>query len=283
MAGVSSGYSVSALSGRCPRIALPDLAASPFPATPLRTVPAVLPHTALPRIVAHRRGRTPSEARSPLPGWISLAGTHPAVLLSVCDPATGPSLARSSVVSRLPSVLCPAPTPSGPGPSATSAAPTLTGPGGSLQFPNGRSLPSTASTPEGSWRLPFPVLHRFPGLRRLEPGSAPSAPLPRRGCRTTRQPALLAADCMVARLPEEGFVSGLRRGALAPFSIRRRSATRRLDPYRDRTYTGKPLGAYLDAPRARHSGKLRGPWLVWLPGSCPLPTCEDDSWGLIAN
>ncbi len=34
MVGLASGYSVSALAGRCPRIALPDRVASPFPATP---------------------------------------------------------------------------------------------------------------------------------------------------------------------------------------------------------------------------------------------------------
>src|SRR5712692_4317101 len=49
MAGISSDCSITALSGRCPRIAFRDLPASPFPATPLRTVREVLPHTALHR------------------------------------------------------------------------------------------------------------------------------------------------------------------------------------------------------------------------------------------
>jgi hypothetical protein len=86
-----------------------------------------------------------------------------------------------------------------------------------------------------------------------------------------RQTSRDAADCRVARPPEEGFVSGLRRGAFAPFSIRRRSATRRLGPYRGRTCTGKPIGAFLDTPRARHSGKLSAAGATRLPGSWIAP------------
>src|SRR6266581_8494274 len=105
MVGLASDCSVAALSGRCQRISVRDLVASPFPAAPLRTVRAVLPHTALPRIVTHRRGRTPGRERSPSYGWISLVSTHPAALLPVCDPATRPSLGPGSVVPALPTVL----------------------------------------------------------------------------------------------------------------------------------------------------------------------------------
>jgi len=71
-----------------------------------------------------------------------------------------------------------------------------------------------------------------------------------------RQTSLDAADCRFACPPFEGFVSGLQR---PDFAGRRRSATRLLGRYRDRTFTGKPHKAYLDTPQARHSGM--GPWL----------------------
>ena len=77
----------------------------------------------------------------------------------------------------------------------------------------------------------------------LRPARLPLVPPSPGGCLTTRQTSLHAADCRVARPPEEGFVSGLRRGDFAPFSIRRRSATRRLGPYRNRTFTGKHITA----------------------------------------
>ena len=138
-------------------------------------------------------GQAPVRERSLLNGWISLVSTHPAVLLPACDPAARPSLGPGCVVPTLPTVLCPAPTPSGSGPNAAKAAPPLTDPGGSLQFPNGLCLPSTASTPEGSWRLHFPGLHRFHGLRRLEPGSAPSGPPVSR--RVSNDAAAFASRC----------------------------------------------------------------------------------------
>jgi hypothetical protein len=195
MVGVASDYSVAALSGRCPRISLLDRAVSPFPATPLRTVREVLPHTALPRIVTHRRGRTPVGERSPVYGWISLVSTHPAVLLPACDPAARPSLGRGSVV----------PLPSNgtmPGSDSLSAG-WHPGRGGPLQFPNGLSLHSTSSTPEGSWRLHFPGLHRFHGLRRLEPSSAPSAPPVAR--RVPNDAADFASCCgLQVRSPPQG-------------------------------------------------------------------------------
>src|SRR5947209_3177154 len=68
-----------------------------------------------------------------------------------------------------------------------------------------------------------------------------------------RQTSRHAADCRFARPPAEGFVSGLRR---TDFAARRHSATRRLGPYRDRTFTGKLIRASLDTPPARHSGNL---------------------------
>src|SRR5207245_10504992 len=58
-------------------------------------------------------------------GWISLIDTHRTVLLSLHSPAAGPSLGWGSVVPALRAVLCPAPTPSGPGPTAAHTAPLL--------------------------------------------------------------------------------------------------------------------------------------------------------------
>ena len=85
------------------------------------------------------------------------------------------------------------------------------------------------------------------------PARLPLLPLP--GCITAPQTSRNAADCRLARPPKEGFVSGLRRGDFAPFSIRRRSATRRLGPYRDQTFTGKPRSASLGTHFRPHSGK----------------------------
>jgi len=243
--GVSSDWSVSVLSDRCPRIALPDPAASPFPATPLRTVREVLPHTALPRIVTHRRGRTPGGERSLVCGWIGLVSTHPAALLPACDPAARPSLGRGSVVPSPPAVLCPAPSP-----SRRAHAPTEEG---------------LSSSPRDCPCIPRPLRRRVLGgctsqgftasvaFANLSPARLPLVLQLPGGCLTARQTSRHAADCRFACRPEDGFDSGLHR---PDFAGRRRSATRRLGPYRDRTYTGKPLGAYLDAPQARHSGKL---------------------------
>src|SRR5260370_19490558 len=71
MVGLASDYSVSALSGRCPRISVPDRAVSPFPATPLRTVHKVLPYTALHRTFARPR----SACRVSVPSRASLGNT----------------------------------------------------------------------------------------------------------------------------------------------------------------------------------------------------------------
>src|SRR6266542_1420801 len=226
MTGVSSGYSVAALSGRCPRIALLD--------------------PALPRIVTHRQGRTPVGERSPLYGWISLVSTHPAALLPASDPAARPSLGRGCVVPALVTVLCPAPTPSrlavAQAEEGLSSSPT--------DYPC-IPRPLRRGVLDGCASQGFTASVAFADL---SPARLPLLPWSPRGCLTTRQPSLHAADCRFARPPREGFVSGLRR---ADFAARRRSATRRLGPYRDRTYTGKPLGAYLDTPQARHSRQIR--------------------------
>jgi len=54
------------------------------------------------------------------------------------------------------------------------SAPIWADRGGSLQFRLRLSRRSASSTPEGSWRLRFPGLHRFHGLRPIYRGSAPS-------------------------------------------------------------------------------------------------------------
>jgi hypothetical protein len=246
MTGVSSGFSVAALSGRCPRIALHDLAPSPFPATPLRTGREVLPHPALPRIVTHRRGRTPDGERSPRKGWISLASTHPAVLLPMCDPAAGPSLAGSSVVSRLLAVLCPAPTP-----SRRACASTEEGLSSSLTDCPCIPRPRRRGVLDGCASQGFTASVAFADLRAAR---LPLVSGPLRRCLTTRQPSLHAADCRFACRPQDGLDSGLHR---PDFAGRCRSATRRLGPYRGQTFTGKPIRASLDTPQARHSVKRR--------------------------
>src|SRR2546427_10523812 len=50
-------------------------------------------------------------------------------------------------------------------------------------------------------------------------------------------------------LPGRALSAGFDGGISPPFSIRRRSATRRLGPYRDQTFTGKPNAASLDTHR----------------------------------
>jgi hypothetical protein len=181
---------------------------------------------------------------------VSPEGHSPVALLSLLRAAAGPSLACGYVVRQLQSVLCPAPTPSG--------WRTPPCPGGPLQFRARLSLRSTSLTPGGSWwvlsRSGLPHVH---GLRPCLQGSAP--PWPPRSRRkvslTARQTSRHAADHRFARPPYEDFVSGLRR---RPYDRRRRSATRRLDPYRDRTPTGKSNTAYLDAPGRRDACAPRG-------------------------
>jgi hypothetical protein len=267
MTGVSSGYSVSALSGRCPRIALRDPAASPFPATPLRTVRAVLPHTALPRSVTPRQGQAPSENDRLLTGGSALrALTQRLSFRSVIRlpglPSGGvllsPPCKRYYARLRLP--LGPVPARLAPLPHLLTQAGLSRSPSDCPCLPR----PLRRGVLGGCTSQGFTASMAFADLRAAR---LPLAPGSLRGCLTTPQTARDAADCRWARPPEEGFVSGLRRGDFAPFSMRRRSATRRLGPYRDRTCTGKPLGAYLDAPPARHSRKLSTAGARKLPGS----------------
>jgi len=206
-----------------------------FPSAPLRTVREVLPHHPLrgyplsPRPSANGASRRlqpgPVNGRLLL-GWLVPEGTHP-------QRSAGPALVwlRGLPSGRvLLSLACsryyaPLRLPLG------WLAPDR---GGPLQFRVGRSRRSASLTPEGSWGLHFPGLHPFRGLRPALRGSAPSCPACAGGI-TGRQTSLYATDRRFACLPFEGFVSGLRRRDLAR---RRRSATRRLGPYRDRTYTG---------------------------------------------
>jgi len=71
---------------------------------------------------------------------------------------------------------------------------------------------------------------------------------------TVRQSSLDATDRTVARPPCEDFVSGLRR---PDFAGRRRSATRQLGLYRDRTCTGKP-----DQASSGHTQRRLGSFAV---------------------
>jgi len=127
-------------------------------------------------------------------------------------------------------VLCPAPTPSRlagrwpwsrTGDGAVASARAEEGLSSSvLDYPY---IPSPL-TPEGSWRLRFPGLHRFHGLRRLDRGSAPSCPprdRSRSGCLTMRQTSRNATDYRVAclsfqRLYPRASTAGFRR--TPPFS-----------------------------------------------------------------
>jgi hypothetical protein len=246
MVGRAYGFtaSVSALSGRCPRISVPDgrllrfqrPLSEPcmrFSRTRLSTGPSLRPLS--------RQALAPTSGRSLVSGADSpLRDTSPADRIiqawSGCQ-----AFPRTE--------LCCLGSPSGTMPGSDSlSVGSLPSRGGPLQFPDVLSLHSMSLTPGGSWRLHFPVLHRFHGLHRGLRGSAPPCP-PRddslSGHLTTRQTSRDATDCRFACPPQEGFVSGLRR---PHFGGRRRSATRRLGRYRDRTCTGKLIGAYLDAP-----------------------------------
>ena len=90
---------------------------------------------------------------------------------------------------------------------------------------------------------------------------------------TARQTSRYAADCRFAQPPfrplSAGFDAGLSAGPGRSLGLRRRSATRRLGPYRDRTLTGKPCTAYLDAlPKllnTRILSSAAAARLAWLP------------------
>ena len=182
-------------------------------------------------------------------GWFSRLDTHRTVLLTLPDPAAGPSLGRGSVVPTLLTVLCPAPTPSG-----QEASRSPEGLSSSVNDYPDIPRPLRRGVLDGCTSQRFTASLAFAQHSRAR---LPLVPLP--GCVTTLQTSLDAADCQLARPPREDFVSGLRRGDFAPFSIRRRSATRRLGPYRDRTFTGKPLTASLDTRMLPHSGNHASP------------------------
>src|SRR5437868_11531976 len=60
-----------------------------------------------------------------------------------------------------------------------------------------------------------------------------------------------------------GLLASPKEALSAGFGFRRRPATRLLDHYRDRTFTGKPNGAYLDTPepppyRCAFGGQILG-------------------------
>ncbi len=236
MVGLASDCSVSALSGRCPRISVPDRVVSPFPATPLRTVRKVLPYTALHRIVTPARVEPPTEVDRLVLGWIGSTNTHPADLLGQPDPAARPSLEGGSVVPLLQTVLCPAPTP-----SRLASALTEEGLSSSALDCPCIPRPLRRRVLDGCTSQGFTASLAFALESRAR---LPLFPLP--GCVTTLQTSRNAADCRLARPPKEDLVSGLRRRDFALFSIRRRSATRRLGPYRGQTFTGKPNAACLD-------------------------------------
>src|SRR6266851_137392 len=236
MVGLASDCSVSALSGRCPRISVPDRVVSPFPATPLRTVRKVRPYTALHRIVTPARVEPPTEVDRLVLGWIGSTNTHPADLLGQPDPAARPSLEGGSVVPLLQTVLCPAPTP-----SRLASALTEEGLSSSALDCPCIPRPLRRRVLDGCTSQGFTASLAFALESRAR---LPLFPLP--GCVTTLQTSRNAADCRLARPPKEDLVSGLRRRDFALFSIRRRSATRRLGPYRGQTFTGKPNAACLD-------------------------------------
>jgi hypothetical protein len=119
--------------------------------------------------------------------------------------------------------------------------------GGSLQFPR-RTVPAfhvlytggfLTAAPDYSGTQVFTASVVFAPLGQAR---LPLVPGSRRVLVTMRQTSLDAADCRFARLPCEDIVSGHRRRDLSREPFRRRSATRRLGPYRDRTFTGKPYG-----------------------------------------
>ena len=161
--------------------------------------------------------------------------THPTDLFPHPDPAARPSLGRGSVVPALQAVLCPAPTP-----SRRAHAPTEEGLSCSPMDCSCIPRPLRRRVLGGCTSQGFTASMAFAVLSAARLPLVPRFPW---GCLTTRQTSRDAADCRVARPPREDFVSGLRR---PDFAGRRRSATRRLDPCRDRTFTGKPNQAYLD-------------------------------------
>jgi len=188
--------------GVCPfRALLSRSGRAPFPASPLRTVHAVLPHTARPRVVGVRHSAPPRAlaahpSRRPSDTWSPRVNSLSAIPLPrrwAAHSAGGPSLQRV-LLSASSSLLWPPPTPAPLSPvsrlitayrarrsrSTPKMAPREShcrGGDGSLLFPHRLCQRSTPSTPPGSSGLRFQALHPFPGLRRGTRGSAPgSAP-----------------------------------------------------------------------------------------------------------
>jgi hypothetical protein len=129
-----------------------------------------------------------------------------------------------------------------PGPRRASPVPRRTLPAFHVPYAGGfltAALPRASPRP---WPSPLPC-----GLGSL------LIPLP--GCVTTPQTSLHATDGRVACPPREDVVSGLRR---RDFARRRRSATRRLGPYRDRTCTGQLNAASLVTHGIRTPACSRG-------------------------
>jgi hypothetical protein len=152
-----------------------------FPPAPLRTVREVLPHTALPQTFG-RRGvplpaAWPTERSSSSGADRSRRNTSPTVRWGRTRLAAGPSLGEGSVVPRLLTVLCPAPTPSRLActrPRRVSPVPRSTFPAFHVPYPGGfvgAALPRASPLP---W--PSPISARlgslFSGLRRGHNGAA---------------------------------------------------------------------------------------------------------------
>ena len=227
----ASTAAVSALSGRCPRISVPDPRLLRFP-RPLsepcmrfsRTRLSPEPASGLPpgAVAPSRSPSCGADSHSARP---QRARLRPRVRLPGL-PSVGVLLSPHLVT-----VLCPAPTPS--------------------RQAVVRAEEGLSSSPTDCPCMPRPLHRRVLGgcTSQVFPASVAFAHLcrarlplvrPWPGGITMRQTSRNAAACRFARRPQDGFDRGLRR---PDFAGRRRSATRRLGPYRDRTFTGKLVGA----------------------------------------
>ena len=149
--------------------------------------------------------------------------------------AARPSLDRSYVVFGLLTVLCPAPTP-----SRLADARTEEGLSSSSLHYLCIPRPLHRGVLDGCTSQGFPASVAFARYTEARLPLAPNAEItPRRVKLTMRQTSRHATDCRFACLPFEDVVSGLHRRDFSRDSLRCRSATRRLGPYRDRTFTGK--------------------------------------------
>ena len=163
---------LTALSGRCPHISVLGHEAVPFPAAPPQTGREVLPHPAFHRTVGPLlsvAGSSWPSGRSPFSGADQPSGHYSGGPVRSARSGCQAFPPRKLCCLPAPAVLCPAPTPS-------RLVHTRTEEGLSSSVSGSPCIPRPL-TPEGSWRLRFPGLHRFHGLRRLAPGSAPPCPL----------------------------------------------------------------------------------------------------------